>query len=125
MIASVATAFINVGLNYLFIKLYGYIAAGFTTLACFMVYAFAHYLFSSHIAKKQCDCRSVYNNKYILVLSASIVVLSGLIMLLYDFWYIRYIFVLIVLVLSLVFRKKIVEVFAQLRKKSEQNEENS
>ncbi len=36
MAASMAAAGANVVLNFIFIRLFGYIAAGYTTLACYM-----------------------------------------------------------------------------------------
>ncbi len=121
MIASVATALINIGLNYVFIKMYGYLAAGFTTLACFAIYAFAHYVFSNRIVKQKCEGNDVYNNKLILIISFSVIILSCLAMMLFNYWYIRYSLVILILVIGILFRKKIMTIFMQIRNKGEQN----
>lgn len=121
MIASVATALINIGLNYVFIKMYGYLAAGFTTLACFAIYAFAHYAFSSRIVKQKCKSNDVYNNKLILIVSLLVIALSCLAMMLFNYWYIRYSLVAFVLLIGILFRKKIVDIFTQIRNKGEHN----
>lgn len=39
MIASVTGAILNIILNFIFIRLFGYRAAGYTTLACYMIYS--------------------------------------------------------------------------------------
>lgn len=121
MIASVITALANIVLNYVFIKLYGYLAAGFTTLACFVLYAFAHFIFSTIIVRKKCNGESVYNNKLILIISLAVISLGIIIMLLFNYWYIRYSLVLVILVLAIIFRKKIIELFKQIRNKGEQS----
>lgn len=126
MIASAITALINIALNYVFIKLYGYLAAGFTTLVCYAIYAFAHFVFSSIVVKKNCYGQSVYNNFAILLISISIIVFSGLIMLLYNYWYVRYSLVLLILIMAIIFRKNIISVFKQLKRKNElESEKNS
>lgn len=50
-VASVLAAALNVALNLVFIPLFGYAAAGYTTLACYVVMALAHYVFAQHVTK--------------------------------------------------------------------------
>lgn len=55
MTASVIAAIANIILNAIFIPIYGYIAAGYTTLVCYILLALIHYLFmkkSSEIGRK-------------------------------------------------------------------------
>lgn len=51
MTASVAGAALNIVTNYIFIQKYGYYAAGYTTLFCYLVYAAGHYL----VMNRVCD----------------------------------------------------------------------
>ena len=44
MLASVVGAALNVLLNWIFINKYGYTAAGYTTLVCYVAYSIAHYI---------------------------------------------------------------------------------
>ena len=44
MIGSVTAVVINIILNYIFINLYGYLAAAYTTLICYLIQAFIDYL---------------------------------------------------------------------------------
>ena len=126
MFASVITALTNIALNYVFINLYGYLAAGFTTLVCFAIYAFSHYVFSSLIVKKKCDGESVYNNKLILLISVLTIAISAVIMLFYKYWYIRYSLVLCIFVVAIIFRKQIIGVFRQIKRKGDNfNEKDS
>ena len=51
--ATVTGAVLNIVLNYLCIPVWGYYAAGYTTLVCYIVYAVAHYLFMTYICQKE------------------------------------------------------------------------
>lgn len=53
MFASLISAVTNIVLNYIFIPMFGYYAAGYTTLFCYAVYAAFHYGFMRRICKKQ------------------------------------------------------------------------
>lgn len=46
-------AALNIVLNYVFIKMFGYVAAGYTTFVCYLVYCIGHYIFVEHIIKKK------------------------------------------------------------------------
>ena len=118
MIASVITAVLNILLNYIFIRLFGYLAAGFTTLACFSMYAFSHFFFYRYIAKMKCKT-DVYNNRIILCVSISLIILCTASMLLFNFWYIRYPLLLLSILMLVINRRKVVSVFMQIRNKSE------
>ena len=45
-VASIAAAILNVVLNFIFIPIFGFFAAGYTTVASYIVYSIGHYLFS-------------------------------------------------------------------------------
>ena len=53
MAASVSGAALNIVLNYIFIRRCGYIAAGYTTLVCYLCYCVAHYLMMRRILRKE------------------------------------------------------------------------
>ena len=63
MIASVFGAALNVALNYIFIQIFGYYAAGYTTLFCYFVYAAGHYCFMRLICKRYLNGVVVYELK--------------------------------------------------------------
>lgn len=48
-LATMSGAVLKLFLNYIFIDIFGYYAAGYTTLLCFMVYAAMHYIFMKKI----------------------------------------------------------------------------
>ena len=51
MAGTVAAAVVNVILNYVFIRLYGFIAAAYTTLASYLLFAALHYVISGRLMK--------------------------------------------------------------------------
>ena len=71
MFGSILAALLNLVLNYICIKKFGYIAAAFTTLGCYFVQALIDYLAMRHVAKQ-----SIYNLYFILALSAIVTCVS-------------------------------------------------
>ena len=84
MIASTGAAIGNIILNYIFISLFGYIAAAYTTLVCYILLSILHYFFMMKICKQQQITESIYNAKLILTLSAFLVVYSVGVTFLFD-----------------------------------------
>lgn len=116
MIASAITALLNIVLNYFGIRMFGYLAAGYTTLICFVIYAFSHWVFSKKVLKKHTQIRELYNDKSVLLLSLAAILISIGAMVTYDFPLLRYIVILMVIIVCIVKRKAILK-FAQSIKK--------
>ncbi len=107
--ASVIGALLNVVLNYVFIGKYGYIAAGYTTLVCYIIYCVCHYVFMNCVCKKFCNGVKPYNTKIIMLISALFTV-GGLLMLLtYNNIFIRYSVIAVLLIVLVIFRKTIID----------------
>lgn len=68
-IATMTGAIINIVLNYVCIKLFGYIAAGYTTLLCYIIYAYMHYCYMMKICKSTLGGVKPYDAKKILWIS--------------------------------------------------------
>ncbi len=69
MAASMAAAGANVVLNFIFIRLFGYIAAGYTTLACYMLYSVGHYIVSKRILVNEGIQENLMNPGFLLACS--------------------------------------------------------
>lgn len=52
-IASIGAAVMNIGLNYLFIPAFGYMAAGYTTLVSYLLFSICHYVFMRIVCFKK------------------------------------------------------------------------
>ncbi|MBR2951342.1 MAG: oligosaccharide flippase family protein [Lachnospiraceae bacterium] len=92
-IASIAGAILNVVLNGLLIPFLGYIMAGYTTLLCYLFFAIVHYLFMKQICRKEHILCELYNIRFMGIFSILICVLAFGEMLLYEWTYLRYIFI--------------------------------
>lgn len=115
-IGTVICAGANVILNAIFIPLFGFVAAGYTTLICYILYAFAHYCFMRKINKQFMDGYKVYNPKIILSIGAGLIICAGIMMLLYDYILIRYLMLLFTAVIVWIKRNSIISLFKSLKK---------
>ena len=111
MIATSFAAIMNIGLNYLLIPSFGFEAAGYTTLFCYIVLYLMHYL---NVKKAGYDY--VLNNKAIGFISIFTVLGSLLITFVYKFQYMRYSLIGCTIVLMICFRKKIIETLNNIKK---------
>lgn len=68
-VATCLSAVLNLLLNYVFIKKYGYYAAGYTTLVCYICLAVFHYIFYRKVMKLQNIKEEIYDKRLILLLS--------------------------------------------------------
>ena len=113
-IASFIAAGLNIVLNYIFVPVFGYAAAAYTTLVCYALYAFGHYLFSLYICKKEIKGINVFYFKDFLVVSIIIILITILINVLYNNTLLRYIIILCIAFLSLIFKKRIIDLVKSL-----------
>lgn len=73
MAASSMGAVTNILLNIICIKHFGYIAAGYTTLVCYIAFAIAHYVFYKRILKKNA-IEDIYDIRFIVLMSLIVIV---------------------------------------------------
>lgn len=106
--ASMTGAVLNVILNYIFIPIFGYIAAGYTTFFCYAVYCFMHYFFMRRICKTELPGRNVYDIKKIFITSILFIVGGFIISFTYGNRYIRYGVLIILLVVAIVNRNTLI-----------------
>lgn len=114
MTASVLGALLNVVLNYIYIKQYGYIAAGYTTLVCFMVYAVAHYIFMRKVCRDCCDGEYPYETRKILMITVPFLIAGFVFMATYNYPVIRYGLAGVAVIVAVIMRKKIISVIKNI-----------
>ena len=90
MITSVMGAVFNVLLNYIFINIYGYMAAGYTTLACYMIYGISHYILMNKICDKYCGGIRPYETKKIIFITLLFLFSGFLLVMVYKYLIVRY-----------------------------------
>ena len=119
-IATLLVAILNILLNYFCINKYGYIAAGYTTLACYVTYALFHFTIMKRICNQQLNGRQAYSIKKITIITAILIVGGFIFTVTYFNDILRYITITI-LIGILLFKRKIilgtVNNFILLRKK--------
>ncbi len=116
--ASILAAITNVVLNYIFIKKFGYLAAGYTTLVSYILYSFGHYVLMKKVCKKHANSYDYYDNKKIFVISLIFTIISILIIPIYQNMWLRYSFIFLILVLLLLNYKKIMSLIFKDKNKN-------
>lgn len=118
MSASVAGAVLNIILNYWGIKKWGYIAAAYTTLICYMIYVIFHYSLMIKICNDYLGNVKPYNTKWLIGGMGIFLLLGFGALQIYDYPYIRYLIIGLLIILAILKRKKIVEIIKKLNLKN-------
>ena len=100
-------AILNILLNLVFINLFGYFAAGYTTLICYIVFAVMHYHFMRKACKSAGYNERVYDIKKLIIISAIFMSVGFALMATYRVNIVRYAVIAIMLVLAVIFRSRI------------------
>ncbi|MBR0086424.1 MAG: oligosaccharide flippase family protein [Lachnospiraceae bacterium] len=108
MIASLTAAALNLVLNFIFVPLYGYGAAAYTTLACYVIYSLGHYIVARRILEKEKGEKAVVDVRIALVLGLVLIAVSPFMHLVYPCRIIRFIIIFVGLVLAFLERKRII-----------------
>ncbi len=114
MVASIMGAAANIFLNYFFIQWFGYIAAGYTTLICYIIYALAHYLFMNRVCKQKLDGEKPYSTKILLLIIVVFMALGFYFLFTYNFPILRYASLAVMVVILILMRKRIMELVNSL-----------
>lgn len=118
MIASIAAAVSNIVMNLFLIRIFGYIAAAYTTLICYMMFAVIHFIFYKKIVLKQQQIKDIYNNRAVLIYSLVLLGIMVLLTALYQWIYLRGAVLLAVATVLCIKRNKIISAIRSMSKKS-------
>lgn len=89
-IATVLGAVANLALNYLLLPYFGYVAAGYTTLLCYIIYAVSHYIFMQRVAHEKFAGIKIYSLTTIMAITVSFMFMAGIFALSYENMLTRY-----------------------------------
>lgn len=117
MIASVIGAVLNIALNAIFIPIYGFVAAGYTTLACYFVFMIMHYFFMKRTCIENGITTSVFDMRFLWISVIIIFALIVVCLLIYPYNYIRFGVIAIGGIIAIVLRNKILDIIKMLRRK--------
>ena len=114
--ATCISAIVNLILNFIFIKIYGYYAAGYTTLVCYICLAVLHYIFYRKVLKEENIKNNVYDIKMICLMSFIVIIGMTVFAVTYRYIFIRYAILASILIITLIFRNKIKSLLLEFRK---------
>ncbi|MFG6320609.1 MAG: oligosaccharide flippase family protein [Lachnospiraceae bacterium] len=113
---TVVSAILNVLLNYVAINKYGYIAAGYTTYICYLIYGWGTGIYCIYLLKKNGIKAEIYDGKKLVMLTIILSVATIMAPFLYDGYWVRYL-LLVCIILFLAFSgKRYFKLFSDIRK---------
>ncbi len=115
-IASSIGAIANIILNYVFIKLYGYFAAGYTTLFCYILFSFMHYFFHRKIICQN-NIYNIYDMRFMITLSIGMLCIMFIMTLTYRITVVRYIIILLLAFCAWRYKSRIIGLINKLKLK--------
>ena len=118
MVASGVAAIVNIGLNYIGIKMFGYIAAAYTTLICYILLSIAHYIAYRVVAKANGFADDIYDTKFIVIIAVVSLLVMVFMTMIYDHAIIRYGVVGLICVVVIVKRKTLIEELKKIKGKA-------
>lgn len=113
-LATIISAVFNLGLNYVCINQFGYIAAGYTTLFCYIIQFTCHYIMMQKVCNMHLDGVVVYKPSVMIGMIFVFFVVGFGFMFTYNYPIIRYSFVVIAIILVIIKRKAIIEFIKML-----------
>ncbi len=107
-LASIICAILNIILNFIFIPKIGYLAAGYITLICYIMYTCTHLYFCRKVLlTKGINLIEIYSIKKYLYISVGVLLVMIVVAFTYNFPLIRY-FILIIILITIVINKSII-----------------
>ena len=115
MYASLSAALANIILNYIFIKTFGFIAAGYTTLVCYVLYSLGHAIISKRVFQRFIANGKLFDLKFIFILSVLVILVGSGCSFLFDMWYVRYIILIVTFIIIVWNREKLMSKVCKLK----------
>ena len=107
MYPAIVAAILNLVLNFVFIKMFGYMAAAYTTLFSYIILAILQVIWSAKVCKENNnDINNIYDNRRMLLLAIVTTAVSLMAIPLYSNTFVRYLFIAIgIVVASIIVRR--------------------
>ena len=123
-IGTIVSAVTNVLLNYIFISIFGYQAAGYTTLICYIVNSGMHYYFMRKVCKTYLDGIRPIKRGILLLITGAFLAVGMLYIPTYSHTYLRYMFTGVLIIVVFSQRNKVLQALREMssiRSKKKQN----
>ena len=109
VISATLSALINVLLNYILLKRFGFLAAAWTTLGSIIFFVIISYIFMNKILKKYNYDDKIYDIKHFFILGISFLISSIIIMYFYNNLIMRIIIFLVILIILFINSKYVIK----------------
>ena len=117
VIPSILCAVLNLILNYIFIRLYGYQAAAYTTFFCYALFCLVHYIFYRKVCREILDGEQLYDVKGILLISVGVTVVGAAIMFINNILWLKYSVIAIAVIVAVILHKKVISLVKNILSK--------
>ncbi len=111
MLGSIIAAVTNLILNFIFIKIFGYIAAAYTTLVCYIMYCGMHYIFAMRVCRVNNIPTSIFHIKLLTLLGLVVIAIGISMNLMYQSRTQRYVMILCVAIICMIKREQLKIIF--------------
>lgn len=115
VIASIGAAFLNIGLNAWLIPVFGFVAAGYTTLVSYVVFAFANYAAMRRVLRQEGLADDAFDHMRLCLIFVGFILLGFAGSFLYRYVWVRYLVLAAVLAAVLVWHRRLLEYLGRLR----------
>lgn len=116
MFASLGAAILNIFLNLVFIPVFGFVAAGYTTLACYIALAVFHYLGMRRIAREERGREIPFDMVLVVAISLAVLFLSVGVSFTYFRAPVRYVCIFALLAVAVARRGDIAGLMSSMKK---------
>lgn len=113
--ATMIAAVLNLFLNYIFIKLFGFIAAAYTTLFCYMAMSVFHFFAMQLVLRKHEYKGKLWNMKFVLLLSIVMIFIVCLMPILYMNTIVRWSVIGVIFLFGIIFHKQIIDLIKKIK----------
>lgn len=110
VLPSIICAVLNLITNYIFIQMYGYQAAAYTTVGCYLLFCIVHYIFYLRVVKNELKGEHIYKGKTIAIISAGVILSGIIITFINQVPILKYSLIVIMCIIVIIKRKKIIEI---------------
>lgn len=114
MLVAIGGASLNIILNYMFIPIYGYVAAAYTTLICYCLFTVSHFIYVNYISRINNET-PIFKLTSLFTRPLPVIVYSILINFVFNLPLLRVGLLVILLSYVLIFRKRLFAFFSLLK----------
>lgn len=117
MIVAIICALVNIVSNYYLIKMFGFVAAAYTTLFSYILMSFLHYIAMRRMQRKHDDYETIYDMKALIVITCVFMVAGSIMSLINGYFWLRLLIVICGCVVVYIQRNKLMGLWNVLKKK--------